>query len=152
MAVITADEYWMRRALELADRAESAGEVPVGAVLVLNGAVIGEGWNGPISMNDPTAHAEIRALRAGATRLGNYRLPGAALYATLEPCAMCAGAIIQARIARVVYGAGDPKGGAAGSVFAILGSDRLNHRVTTEGGVLADESAEKLKRFFKARR
>ncbi|MCP4041660.1 MAG: tRNA adenosine(34) deaminase TadA [Gammaproteobacteria bacterium] len=146
------DECWMRRALELADRGNLAGEVPVGAVLVLKGEIIGEGWNAPISLNDPTAHAEIRALRAGAVRMGNYRLPGAVLYATLEPCAMCAGALVQARISRVVYGAADPKSGAAGSVFHILPTDRLNHRVEVVGGVLADEAAQRLKIFFRDRR
>jgi len=142
----------MRRALALADRAEEQGEVPVGAVLVLDGRVVGEGWNGPISNTDPTAHAEIAALRDAALRLGNYRLPGTTLYVTLEPCAMCAGAIIHARVARVVYGSADPKGGAAGSVFHILRTDRLNHQVEVDGGLLGDEAGSRLQRFFKRRR
>ncbi len=146
------DHHWMRLALELADRAEHAGEVPVGAVLVLDEQVVGQGWNSPISSTDPTAHAEVAALRDAAQRLGNYRLPGTTLYVTLEPCAMCAGAIIHARVSRVVYGAADPKGGAADSVFPILGTDRLNHRVEVCGGVLGDESGSRLQRFFRQRR
>ena len=146
------DEHWMRRALSLARRAEAEGEVPVGAVLVLRDDCIGEGWNHPIASQDPTAHAEIAALRAAAHRLGNYRLPGTTLYVTLEPCVMCAGALIHARVARVVFGASDPKGGAAGSVFKILGTDRLNHRVEVQGGLLAEESASLLQDFFAARR
>jgi tRNA(adenine34) deaminase len=142
----------MRRALELAERAEAQGEVPVGAVLVAGGEVIGEGWNRPIGARDPTAHAEVEALRAGARALANYRLPGATLYVTLEPCAMCAGALLHARVARVVFGASDPKGGAAGSVFDLLGTDRLNHRVQVQGGVLAPECGERLQRFFRGRR
>jgi len=142
----------MRRALELAARAEAEGEVPVGAVLVRDGEVIGEGWNRPIGASDPTAHAELEALRAAARRLGNYRLSGTTLYVTLEPCAMCAGAIIHARVERVVFGASDPKGGAAGSVFALLGTDRLNHRVAVAGGVLAEASAAHLRVFFQRRR
>lgn len=142
----------MRRALELARHAETAGEVPVGAVVVLNGEAIGEGWNQPIVACDPSAHAEMVALRAAARQARNYRLTGATLYVTLEPCAMCAGAIVHARIARVVYGASDPRAGAAGSVFSLLDSDRLNHRAETVGGVLAEECGELLKRFFQARR
>ena len=118
----------MRYALRLAGHAQQQGEVPVGAVLVGHGQVIGEGWNCPISTHDPTAHAEIRALREAAVRLANYRITDATLYVTLEPCVMCAGALIHARIARVVFGAIDPKAGAAGSVFEVLGTDRLNHR------------------------
>ncbi|UCH54295.1 MAG: tRNA adenosine(34) deaminase TadA, partial [Pseudomonadota bacterium] len=121
------DEFWMRRALALARHAEENGEVPVGAVVVHDGEVIGEGWNQPIVSHDPSAHAEIVALRAAAQRAQNYRLPGAILYVTLEPCVMCAGAIVQARLARVVYGAADPKAGAAGSVFSLLTSEQLNH-------------------------
>lgn len=147
-----ADKEWMRRALELARRAGEAGEVPVGAVLVRDGEVIGEGHNRPIAGHDPTAHAEILALRAAAARLGNYRLPGTTLYATLEPCVMCAGAIIHTRVQRVVFGARDPKGGAAGSVFDVLGSDRLNHRVAVEEGLLASDCAILLETFFQARR
>lgn len=146
------DEHWMRRALELAERAEAEGEVPVGAVLVRDGAVVGEGWNRPIGAHDPTAHAEVEALRDAARRLANYRLPGTTLYVTLEPCAMCAGAILHARVTRVVFGAHDPKGGAAGSVFDLLGTDRLNHRVEVTVGVLAQESAQRLQAFFQARR
>lgn len=147
------DEYWMSQALELARRAASEGEVPVGAVLVKDGERVGEGWNCPLGSDDPTAHAEVRALRDGARRLGNYRLPGTVLYVTLEPCVMCAGALVHARVSRVVYGAADPKGGAAGSVFDLLPSDaRFNHRVEVTGGTLADECGELLRAFFKARR
>lgn len=146
------DERWMQRALELARWAEAEGEVPVGAVLVQGNEVIGEGRNRPIAARDPTAHAEILALRAAAARLGNYRLPGTTLYTTLEPCVMCAGAVIQARVRRVVFGTPDPRGGAAGSVFDVLGSDRLNHRVAAEGGLLARDCAILLESFFQARR
>ncbi|MBU0499164.1 MAG: tRNA adenosine(34) deaminase TadA [Gammaproteobacteria bacterium] len=143
----------MARALELARCAEVEGEVPVGAVLVLDGTIVGEGWNRPIGGNDPTAHAEIQALRDAGARLGNYRFPGSTLYVSLEPCAMCAGAIVHARVARVVYGAADPKGGAAGSVFDLLPSDeRFNHRTFCEGGVMGDECSEVLRTFFKRRR
>ena len=146
------DERWMRRALELAERAAAEGEVPVGAVLVRDGVVVGEGWNRPLAASDPTAHAEILAQREAGQRLANYRLPGTTLYVTLEPCAMCAGAIIHARVERVVFGAHDPKGGAAGSVFELLGTDRLNHRVAVTPGVLPAESAARLQAFFQARR
>ncbi|MDH3310270.1 MAG: tRNA adenosine(34) deaminase TadA [Gammaproteobacteria bacterium] len=146
------DEAFMRRALELAQHAEEAGEVPVGALVVLNDDIIGEGWNQPIVAHDPTAHAEIVALRAAAVRIKNYRLSGATLYVTLEPCAMCAGAIVQARITRVVYGAADPKAGAAGSVFNLLESPSLNHRAQITGGILARDCGENLKSFFQARR
>jgi tRNA(adenine34) deaminase len=149
---ISADERWMRRALELAARAEAQGEVPVGAVLVQASEVVGEGWNRPIGACDPTAHAEIEALRAASRALRNYRLPGTTLYVTLEPCAMCAGALVHARVERLVYGARDPKGGAAGSVLDVLGTDRLNHRVTVAGGLLAEEAGALLQRFFRARR
>ena len=143
----------MRRALELARRAEQAGEVPVGALIVAGCQLIGQGWNQPIGRNDPTAHAEVMALRDAATALENYRLPGTTLYVTLEPCAMCAGAIVHARVDRVVFGATDPRAGAAGSRFDLLPSDeRFNHRTTCEGGLLADESAEMLRAFFRARR
>ncbi len=142
----------MRRALDLARHAEQAGEVPVGALVVLNDEVIGEGWNQPIVSHDPTAHAEIVALRAAATRIRNYRLTDTTLYVTLEPCAMCAGAIVQARVARVVYGATDPKAGAAGSVFNLLESPSLNHRAQVMGGMLAEECGEMLRKFFEARR
>ena len=148
----TGDERWMRQALELAERARSEGEVPVGAVLVMDDDCIGEGWNRPISTHDPTAHAEIAALRAGAARMDNYRLPGATLYVTLEPCAMCAGAIILARIKRLVYAAADPRSGAAGSVFNILQSAQLNHRVELASGILEQEAATLLQTFFRDRR
>ena len=146
------DEKWMRHALALATRAEQAGEVPIGAVLVLDEALIGEGWNQPILAQDPTAHAEIMALRAAAVRLSNYRLPGATLYVTLEPCAMCAGAIVQARIARVVYGAADSRSGAAGSAFNLLASPALNHRADIVTGVLGEMCSQQLKAFFKNKR
>ena len=147
------DELHMRRALELAACAEAEGEVPVGAVLVgADGRVLAESWNRPISASDPTAHAEILALRAGGEAAGNYRLPGSTLYVTLEPCAMCAGAMVHARIARLVYGAADPKTGAAGSVFDIVRAAALNHRVEVTPGVLAGECAALLQAFFRARR
>ena len=146
------NEYWMRRALDLAERARSEGEVPVGAVLVMDDDCIGEGWNRPISAHDPTAHAEIGALRAGAAHMGNYRLPGATLYVTLEPCAMCAGAIILARIKRLVYATADPRSGAAGSVFNILQSAQLNHRVELSSGILEQEAVTLLQAFFRERR
>lgn len=142
----------MQRALDLARQAEAAGEVPVGAVVVLNNECIGEGWNRPIGERDPSAHAEILALRAAAKHAGNYRLPGACLYVTLEPCVMCAGAVIQARIGRVVFGVRDPKAGAAGSVFDILNTDRLNHRAELRAGVMEADCAALLQSFFKARR
>lgn len=147
-----ADHTWMQRALSLAGQAEAEGEVPVGAVIVLDGEVIGEGRNRPIAANDASAHAEINALRAAGRRLGNYRLPGATLYVTLEPCVMCAGAIVHARIARVVFAADDPKTGAAGSVFDTLLSDRHNHRVEVARGLLAAEAGGLLREFFRARR
>ena len=146
------DEYWMRRALALAERAGAEGEVPVGAALVMDGDCIGEGWNRSISTSDPTAHAEIMALRAGAAQQKNYRLPGATLYVSLEPCVMCAGAIILARVKRVVYAAADPRTGAAGSVFNILQSDQLNHRVELSSGILEQEAANLLQTFFRERR
>jgi len=143
----------MRRALMLAARAADEGEVPVGAVLVKQGTVIGEGWNRPIAARDPTAHAEIQALRDAARRAGNYRLPATELYVTLEPCPMCAGAIVHARVERVVFGAADPKGGACGSVFDLLPSDqRFNHRTDCVGGVREAECAALLREFFRARR
>jgi tRNA(adenine34) deaminase len=147
------DSHCMARALELAHKAQAEGEVPVGAVLVREGEIIGEGWNRPIASNDPTAHAEIQALRDAGRRVGNYRLPGSTLYVTLEPCPMCAGALIHARVARVVFGAYDPKGGAAGSVFKLLPSDeRFNHRVECIGGVQREACGELLREFFKSRR
>ncbi|MHB8744741.1 MAG: tRNA adenosine(34) deaminase TadA [Sulfuricaulis sp.] len=146
------DVAYMRRALTLARHAEAVNEVPVGALIVLNDEIIGEGWNQPINSSDPTAHAEIVALRAAAAQTKNYRLPGATLYVTLEPCVMCAGAIVQARIIRVVYGAADPKAGAAGSVFNFLESSTLNHRAQITGGVLAEECGQNLKKFFQSKR
>jgi tRNA(adenine34) deaminase len=146
------DEFWMQHALELARRAEAEGEVPVGAVLVRDEQLIGEGWNQPITAKDPTSHAEIMALRAAASRINNYRLLNTTLYVTLEPCSMCAGALIHARVKRVVYGASDPKGGAAGSVFEILGTDQLNHKVEVTAGVLAEECGAVLTNFFQRRR
>jgi tRNA(adenine34) deaminase len=146
------DEDWMQTALQLARQAEKEGEVPVGAVLVYENEAIGEGWNRPIISNDPSSHAEINAIRAAASHLGNYRLSGASLFVTLEPCAMCAGAIIHARIRRLVYGAHDPKAGAAGSVFQLLPTDKLNHHVEVKGGVIESECAKLLQVFFKQRR
>jgi len=149
---LATDRRWMQRALALADHAAEAGEVPVGAVLVRDGEELGAGWNAPLASSDPTAHAEIMAIRAAAASAGNYRLPGSTLYATMEPCPMCAGAIVQARVARVVYGAPDERWGAVQSVFEILGSRRLNHHVDCEGGLLAEESVRRLKAFFEHRR
>ena len=146
------DADYMRRAIDLARHAESTGEVPVCAVLVLDGVVIGEGWNRPISSSDPTSHAEIEALRAGARQLGNYRLTGSTLYVTMEPCPMCAGAMIHARVARVVYGCEDLRAGAAGTVIDVLRSAAANHRVAATGGVLADECRGLLQSFFRSRR
>ncbi|MET0044238.1 MAG: tRNA adenosine(34) deaminase TadA [Candidatus Thiodiazotropha sp. 6PLUC3] len=143
----------MQQALILAERAEQQGEVPVGALLVRQGRVLGEGWNQPISSNDPTAHAEIVALRDAAVHECNYRLPDTTLYVTLEPCPMCAGAIVHARVKRVVYAAPDPKGGAAGSVFDLLPTDdRFNHRVEVDGGLLKERSAKLLQDFFRRKR
>jgi tRNA(adenine34) deaminase len=149
---MNSDEDWMQRALLLAHQAELEGEVPVGAVVVLDNEVIGEGWNRPIISHDPSSHAEINALRAASSHLSNYRLPRAELYVTLEPCVMCAGAIVHARIGRVIFGATDPKAGAAGSVFKILPTDKLNHRVQVSGGVMEAACAEILQLFFKQRR
>jgi len=146
-------EEMMHRALLLAERAAAQGEVPVGAVLVRDGEIVGEGWNQPISTNDPSAHAEVLALRDAGRRLGNYRLSGTCLYVTLEPCPMCAGAIIHARVARVLFGAADPRGGACGSVFDLLPSDsRFNHRTDCTGGLLAEACGELLQNFFRSRR
>jgi tRNA(adenine34) deaminase len=148
----TNDQQFMQVALEEAREAEAAGEVPVGAVVVLDGEVIARGRNRTISDCDPTAHAEIVALRAAARAAGNYRLGGATLYVTIEPCAMCAGAIVQARPARLVYGADDPKGGAVRTCFAILNDPRLNHRMEITAGVLAEECGGLLRDFFAGRR
>lgn len=147
------DERWMRQALSLAAHARDRdNEVPVGAVLVLDNEAVGEGWNRNITLSDPTAHAEVNALRAAGQALGNYRFPGATLYVTLEPCAMCAMALIHARVARVVYAAADPKTGAAGSVFDTLISERHNHRIDVQGGLLAGEASALLRDFFRQRR
>jgi tRNA(adenine34) deaminase len=146
------DEEFMRRALELARRAQEEGEVPVGALVVLDERVIGEGWNRPISASDPSAHAEIQAMRAAATARKNYRLVGATLYVTLEPCAMCVGAMFHARIRRVVFGAADPKTGAAGSVIDLFSQNRINHHALVQGGVLAAECGALLSEFFASRR
>lgn len=147
-----ADDAWMDEALALARAAGARGEVPVGAVVVRQGRVIGRGGNAPIAGNDPTAHAEIAALRDAARAVGNYRLVGSALYSTLEPCAMCAGAILHARIARVVYGARDPKSGVCGSVLDLFAERRLNHHAVVVGGVRADACGALLSSFFAARR
>ena len=142
----------MREALALAAQAAAAGEVPVGAVLVKDGAIVGRGYNRPITSSDPTAHAEIVALREGATKLGNYRLPGCTLYVTLEPCAMCVGAMVHARIARVIFGARDPKTGACGSIVDLPSIAHWNHHGSFEGGLLEAECGDILKGFFAARR
>lgn len=142
----------MQRALDLSVLAESSGEVPVGAVLVRGGEIIAEGANRPIESHDPTAHAEIEALRAGGQALGSYRLTDTTLYVTLEPCAMCAAAIVHARVRRLVFGAWDPRAGAAGSIVDVFNLPGLNHRVDVFGGVLADECGRRLKQFFAERR
>lgn len=148
----SSDSGFMRRALQLAARAADEGEVPVGALLVAGDEVIGEGWNRPIATHDPTAHAEVVALRAGAAVLQNYRLSDCTLYVTLEPCAMCTGAVLNARISRVVFGAWDAKAGACGSVIDLPREPRLAHRLDVFGGVCSDESAALLRRFFERRR
>ncbi|WP_455201699.1 tRNA adenosine(34) deaminase TadA [Kaarinaea lacus] len=146
------DLHWMRHAIELARRGQAEGEVPVGAVIVKDNLVVGEGWNQPIGLHDPSAHAEMLALREAGKSLSNYRLLDTTLYVTLEPCVMCAGAIIHARVGRVVYGANDPKAGAAGSIVDIFSNPKLNHHVSVEGGMLAAECGDLLSQFFKARR
>jgi len=146
------DLFWMQRALELAQKAESLGEVPIGAVLVKDDQIIGEGYNSPISRHDPTAHAEIMALRDAAKRIGNYRLLNTTLYVTIEPCVMCAGALIHARVKELVFGAAEPRTGAVGSIFEILQSPKLNHQVQVRGDILAEECAGLLQNFFKQRR
>jgi tRNA(adenine34) deaminase len=149
---VSLDERFMRHALELAARAEGEGEVPVGALVVRDNQVLGEGWNRPIVAMDPTAHAEILALRAAALQAGDYRLGGSTLYVTLEPCPMCAAAIAHARIERLVFGAWDPRQGAAGSAFNLVSAPAMNHRVDAFGGVLSDECGALLRRFFANRR
>ncbi len=151
-ASLQQDQEMMRMALALARQAEAAGEVPVGAVVVKDGVVIGRGYNAPISRHDPSAHAEMAALRDAAQHIGNYRLVDCALFVTLEPCLMCAGAILHARIARLVYGANDPKTGACGSVLDVFSDSRLNHHASITRGVLADECGQLLSDFFSARR
>lgn len=147
------DQRWMRRALELAAHAcDAEGEVPVGAVLILDGEIVGEGWNRNITLSDPSAHAEIGALRDAGQRLGNHRFPDSTLYVTLEPCAMCAMALVHARVGRVVFAAADPKTGAAGSVFDTLISDRHNHRIDVQGGLMVEEAGQILRDFFRTRR
>lgn len=148
----SADREWMRVALDEARLAGADGEVPVGAVLVREGKMLGRGRNAPVGMHDPTAHAEIVALRSAARAVGNYRLPGATLYVTLEPCPMCIGAMVHARLDRLVFGASDPKTGAAGSVFNLVAAPAHNHRVRVDGGVLGDECGDALRAFFRARR
>lgn len=146
------DEGWMLFALDEAARAHAAGEVPVGAVLVRDGELLARGCNGPIAAHDPTAHAEIVTLRRGAAAVGNYRLPGSTLYVTLEPCAMCVGALVHARVGRVVFGASDPKSGAAGSVIDLVAAPVHNHNLRVEGGILGDRCGDALRAFFRARR
>lgn len=149
---VASDERWMREALRQAQAAAGHNEIPVGAVVVIDNEVIGAGHNCPVSSTDPTAHAEIQALRDACNKVGNYRLPGATLYATLEPCLMCAGAILQARLCRVVFGARDEKAGAVGSTANLLQSPLANHQCEVKAGVLGDESARLLQAFFAARR
>lgn len=146
------DVRWMRHAIGLATTAAEAGEVPVGAVVVAGGEILGEGANRPIAAHDPTAHAEVVALRAACAAAANYRLPGATLYVTLEPCAMCSGAMLHARISRLVYGTADPNTGAAGSVIDVLDVPRFNHRIDVTGGILAEDCAQLLHTFFRQRR
>ena len=146
------DVLWMNQALLLARQAGSEGEVPIGAVVVKDDELVGSGWNRNIALNDPSAHAEIMAMRDAGKRLGNHRLPGCSLYVTLEPCPMCAGAMIHARLARVVYGADDPKTGAAGGVFDLLNHPAHNHAAVISGGCLAEESSVLLRDFFRERR
>lgn len=149
---MSADELWMEEALRAAQRALEAGEVPVGAVVVCDGKVVGRGWNRVIGENDPTAHAEVVAMREAGITLGNYRLSNCDLFATIEPCAMCAGALVHARVRRLVYGADDPKAGAIRSVMQVVNQPQLNHKVEVQGGVLAGRCAEMLQEFFRSRR
>ncbi|MGK0304661.1 MAG: tRNA(adenine34) deaminase [Gammaproteobacteria bacterium] len=149
---IEQDEYWMRHALSLSDNAQQQGEVPVGAVLVKDNKIIGEGWNQSISLHDPSAHAEMMAIREAGKNLENYRLVDSCLYVTLEPCSMCAGLLVHSRIHRLVFGTSDFKTGAVGSLFDLLGDPRMNHRVEVMRGVLAQQCGDKLSAFFKLRR
>lgn len=151
-AITVDDLHWMAHALTLADKAESIGEIPVGAVLVKEGKILGEGWNQSIILNDPSAHAEMLAIRQAGQRVSNYRLIDATLYVTLEPCAMCAGLLVHSRIRRLVFGAFDAKTGAAGSVMNIVSHQTLNHQLEVTGGVLLEQCSEKLSAFFRARR
>lgn len=146
------DEHWMREAIALAARAESEGEVPVGAIVIRNDEIIGRGWNRTITLSDPSAHAEVVALREAGSEVSNYRLSGCTLYVTLEPCAMCVGAMIHGRIERLVFGAADPKTGAAGGCFDLIGLPSHNHSIAVESGILADECGEQLRNFFRSRR
>lgn len=146
------DDDFMREALALAQQAETCGEVPVGAVVVIDGVIVGRGWNQPIAAHDPTAHAEVVAMRDAARKIGNYRLVGCELYVTLEPCVMCAGAIMHARVGRVVYGAADSKTGACGSVVDLFANANLNHHAVVVPGVLAEECSMRLRKFFRQRR
>lgn len=146
------DEFWMRRAMELAAQAEALGEVPVGAVIVCEGEIIGEGFNQPISSSDPSAHAEVLAVRAAARTINNYRLVGSTLYVTLEPCTMCVGALVHARVARLVFGTTEPKAGAVVSRSKLLNADYFNHKIQVTGGILAEECQHQLSDFFKKRR
>jgi tRNA(adenine34) deaminase len=146
------DELWMQRALLLADKAAAQGEIPVGAILLRGNEVLGEGWNQSITLNDPSAHAEMQAIRQAGQRLGNYRLINTTLYVSLEPCPMCAGLLVHSRIQRLVFGACDLKSGAAGSLMDLLGDQRLNHQVEVVSGVLAEQCADKLSSFFRMRR
>jgi tRNA(adenine34) deaminase len=150
--IVPADETWMAAALDEARRGLSAGEVPIGAVVVIGDEIVGRAHNAPITLADPTAHAEVLALREAARQRGNYRLSGATLYATIEPCPMCCGAALHARVGRLVYGASDPRAGAVESLYRLLDDTRFNHRVVTRGGVCAAEAAELVRRFFERKR
>jgi tRNA(adenine34) deaminase len=146
------DQYWMQLALNLADKAEAQGEIPVGAILVREGQIVGQGWNQSITLNDPSAHAEMMAVRAAGTNIQNYRLVNTTLYVTLEPCPMCAGLLVHSRVDRLVFGASDQKTGAAGSVMCLVNDSRLNHQVKVTSGILGEQCSEKLSEFFKQRR
>ena len=145
-------EHWMNYCLQLAEKAAGADEVPVGAVVVRDGEILGEGWNRPISDSDPTAHAEIIAIRAAAKSAGNYRIPNSKLYVTIEPCAMCAGAMVHARVSELIFGAKEPRAGAVSSTLNLLDQEHLNHRVCWSGGVLEEQCGEQISRFFRQRR